>query len=91
MLSLHKFLLAVLLPVIMLMVAGNSYAGTTKDKVPKIVVTSDQESSDEDSTDGQPRAVPEIDATSGIPAAAFVLGVTLLGAERLRRRSQRAT
>jgi hypothetical protein len=36
-----------------------------------------------------PRAVPEIDATSGSLAIALVLGVGLLGAERLRR-SQRA-
>ena len=34
------------------------------------------------------KAVPEIDATSGSPAIALVLGVGLLGAERLRRRSQ---
>lgn len=38
-----------------------------------------------------PRAVPEIDATSGAPAIALVLGVALLGAERLRRRSRTAT
>ena len=37
----------------------------------------------------QKKAVPEIDATSGSPAIALVLGVGLLGAERLRRRSQR--
>jgi hypothetical protein len=35
------------------------------------------------------KAVPEIDATSGGQALALVLGVGLLGAERLRR-SQRA-
>lgn len=35
-----------------------------------------------------PQAVPEIDAASGSPAIALVLGVALLGAERLRRRSK---
>jgi hypothetical protein len=39
----------------------------------------------------QPRAVPEIDATSGTQAIALVLGVSLLGAERLRRRPHRAS
>jgi len=87
----NKILLSLVLPVIMLVVAGGAYAGTTNDKAPKIVVTSDQDSEDQDSEDGQPRAVPEIDATSGIPAVALVLGVTLLGAERLRRRSSRAS
>ena len=36
----------------------------------------------------KPQAVPEIDAASGSPAIALVLGVALLGAERLRRRSK---
>jgi hypothetical protein len=36
------------------------------------------------------RAVPEIDAASGTQALALVCGVLLIGAERLRRRPQRA-
>ena len=37
--------------------------------------------------DARVRAVPEIDSTSGTQAIALILGVMLLGAERLRRRA----
>jgi hypothetical protein len=38
---------------------------------------------------GTARGVPEIDATSGTQAIALAVGLLLLGAERLRRRSSK--
>ena len=74
-----RAMLAIAVSVTLLIGAGSAYAGNDKDKTkPK---------SDETNV----RAVPEIDATSGLPAIALVLGVALLGAERLRRRSERAS
>ena len=85
-----KELLTAALSVALLMGAGSAYAGSG-DQKSKDQKSKDQNSEDQNSSDGQPRAVPEIDATSGIPAIALVLGVGLLGAERLRRRSRRAS
>ena len=74
-----RAMLAIAVSVTLLIGGGSAYAGNDKDKTkPK---------SDETNV----RAVPEIDATSGLPAIALVLGVALLGAERLRRRSERAS
>ena len=88
-------MLSLALSVALLMGAGGAYAGSKnqgfKDQKSGDQTSSDQTSSDQGSSDGRPKAVPEIDATSGIPAIALVLGVSLLGAERLRRRSERAS
>jgi hypothetical protein len=83
-------MLSVALSVALLIGAGSAYAGS-KNRGSKDQASDDQTSGDQGSRDGRPKAVPEIDATSGIPAIAFVLGVSLLGAERLRRRSERAS
>jgi len=78
-------MLTVALSVALLIGAGSVYAGNDKHKHR----FKHKHKWKSDVTDV--RAVPEIDATSGVPAIALVLGVALLGAERLRRRTERAS
>ncbi len=95
--------LSIALSVALLIGAASAYAGSNSQGSNSQGSNSQGSSSQGSSSEGsssqdpakpkqpKPKAVPEIDATSGIPAIALVLGVALLGAERLRRRSKAQT
>jgi hypothetical protein len=78
-------MLTALFSIALLIGAGSVFAGNDKDK------DKNKDKSIGKSEVSDVRAVPEIDASSGVPAFALVLGVALLGAERLRRRSVRTS
>ena len=67
--------------------AASAYAGSDSDAGSISAECKKNRASEKCRT--RPQAVPEIDATSGGPAIALVLGAILLGAER-RRHLQRA-
>jgi len=84
-----KSVLSVLAMLFLSIGASGAYAGSkNQDKYDKYKEKDKKAQSRPNGGKDKPRAVPEIDAASGTLALAFVGGVLLLGAERLRRRSQ---
>jgi len=83
-----KSVLSVLAVLLLTIGASGAYAGSKDKNKEKYKDKEIKEQSGPNGGKDKPRAVPEIDATSGTLALAFVGGVLLLGSERLRRRSQ---